>query len=413
MPWALGVLIFGMLSVSGAVIAACGAVASGRALLDTPPQSAPLLPSQALAASAPIVASEGGTVAVTDRASALFGAEIDVPPGALRADARISIAAPDADTLPMFPGLPVLRVVDAPALAAPVRLRLPYSEDFRHRYNVSDPQALMLFALDGDGLWRTVPATVRAGEHVVEANVEEMGTFAVAPSGLLAAWQQRQILGAAFTSGAHNVLVIHGWNSSPWDGCMLSLTAALSAQYDNVAAYAYPSALDIAANAAWLRDRLRSLPAGTRLDIVAFSEGGLVARAAIEPGAWNNGRTIGAAVRALVTIATPHEGLLPDALPSVLGDVAASQMRAGSPFLRALDAYPAQGATRYFLLAGTGAAGGASDGTVPLASALGHGVLAPAATATLPLVHAPYYGGPAAMPCDARVYEQIVAWTGR
>lgn len=369
-----------------------------------------------------IVAAPGGTGATAGRAAvaeitaaastdptASTSAAIHLPPHALRKDTPITIAPPDTPELAMFPDLPVLRVTPPQRLDGVALIRIPYTDEFLHRYNVVSPRALVLYELIDDGLWAIVPSSLLPDEHMVVASVDRLTTWAVAPAGLLSAWQEHDIIGQTLAPDARNVLVLHGWNSSPWDGCTYELIGALSSDYDRVAAYVYPSVLDIASNARWLREFIQQRYPGVTFDVVAFSEGGLVARAAIEPDAWNGGDTM-PGVRNLITIATPHEGLLPDALPSLLGDVAAAQMHAGSTFLRALNAGPHQGAARYLLIAGSGGAGGSSDGLVPLDSALARGALDPAGTATLPLVHARFYGASAAMPCDPRVYAQIAAW---
>ncbi|MEX2246324.1 MAG: hypothetical protein WEC75_06525 [Dehalococcoidia bacterium] len=220
----------------------------------------------------------------------------------------------------------------------------------------------------------------------------------------LPGWQDRALLGRPFAPGERNVLVLHGWNGSPWDGCMLRLAEALAARYDNVLAYAYPSALDIESNATWLRDAIAERYPGVTFDVVAFSEGGLVARTAIEPGEWNGGRTIASHVRTLVTIGTPHDGLLADLPPSWLGDIASLQMRPGSTFLRELNAAPRPGNVRYALIAGD--TGHGSDGIVPVESALARTTLTPAATAVLPLPHTASPTTPH-LPCDPAVYAAI------
>jgi hypothetical protein len=69
-----------------------------------------------------------------------------------------------------------------------------------------------------------------------------------------------------------------------------------------------------------------------------------------------------------------------------------------------------RGGTRYHFIAGDGGPGGASDGTVSVASALARSLLSAQHAAVLPLVHAPFYGAPGAMPCDQQVYDLIGTW---
>jgi hypothetical protein len=402
-------MMLAAVTLGSALAASCGGRASAaRPVPGGPPLSA-VEPADDTAASRAIRADLGGAVEVTDASSPLAGARIDLPPGALSADATVAIDAGGDGALAMFADLTIVRATSSAALLKPTRMRIPYSEALLARWNITDERELGLYALDGDGLWGAVIASVDPSGNAVEANIDRLASWVVAPGWMLTAWQRRALVGDAFEPGKRNVLLVHGWNSSPWDGCELRLAAAMRGAYDHVLAYAYPSALDIASNAAWLRDEVRARYAGVTFDVVGFSEGGLVARAAVEPGAWNGGRTIAASVRNLITIATPHLGLSPDAAPSMLNDAAASEMRAGSPFLRALNERPDTGAVWYGAIAGIGWRDGSSDGLVSVDSALGRGVLSPAHAATPPLVHAASFGG-AGMPCDARVYDTIRAW---
>jgi hypothetical protein len=403
---------FVMLSVLtlGCVLAAsCGGrVSAARAVPGGPPLP-PIEPAAGTSASGAIRADTGGTIEVTDTSSPLAGARIDLPPGALSADTTVALDAGGDGALAMFPDLTIVRATPSTTLLKSARVRIPYSDAFVARWNIGDEGQLVLYTLDDDGLWGALVASVDPARHVVEANVDRLTSWVVAPGWMLTAWQRRALIGDAFEPGKRNVLLLHGWNSSPWDGCELQLAAAMRGSYDHVLAYAYPSALGITSSAAWLRDELAARYAGATFDVVGFSEGGLVARAAAEPGAWNGGRTIAASVRNLITIAAPHLGLLDGIAPSLLGDVATADMRAGSPFLRALNEHPATASMRYGVISGAGWSDGGSDGLVGVDSALARGVLPAASTATLPLVHASAFGA-AGMPCDARVYETIKAW---
>jgi hypothetical protein len=159
-----------------------------------------------------------------------------------------------------------------------------------------------------------------------------------------------------------------------------------------------------------LRDELRRAHAGAHFDVVGFSEGGLIARAAVEAGAWNDGDAL-AGARRVFLIATPNLGLPPDVPPSPMGDVASKQMAPGSEFLRALNAGSVD-ASRYYAIAGD-AIHGESDGVVGVESALGVGVLRAAGSAVVGLPHSAGWGSGAWMPCDAAVYEAIEAWSRR
>ncbi len=403
------ILVLAALSLGALVATSCG----GRAFAarSDDPASPPLAPvdGTGAAASTEIRAGAGGTVEVVDAGSALAGARIDLPPGALSTDATIALGRGDVAALRILPDLTIVRATASAALIRPARVRIPYTAGFLARWNVTDERQLVLYALDDDGLWGALVASVDAASKVLEAEVDRLASWVVAPGWMLTAWQRRALIGDEFAPGERNVLLVHGWNSSPWNGCQLALAAAMRGVYDHVLAYAYPSALDIGENAAWLRAEIAGRYPGVTFDIVGFSEGGLVGRAAIEPGAWNGGQTIAASVGNLITIATPHTGILPDAGPSLLADAGISEMRAGSAFLRALNEGAAPGAVRYGFIAGAGWGDGASDGLVGVASALGGGAIAPWRTATLPLVHATP-DGVGGMPCDPRVYDTIRAW---
>jgi hypothetical protein len=402
-------LMLTVLALGSVAAASCGGRADAARITAGDPALAPIEPLPAHAASSAISAAGGGAVEVVEATSPVVGARIDLAPGALSADADVALDVADDGALSMFPDLTLVRGSSAAVLTVPVRVRIPYGAALLAHWNVTDERQLGLYARDADGLWRALVASVDPAHNVVEAEVDQLTTWVVAPGWMLTAWQGRALLGNAFAAGKRNVVLIGGWNSSPWDGCELQLAAAMRGSYDNVIAYAYPSALDIGANGVWLRDAMTARYPGVTFDAIGFSEGGLVARAAVEPGDWNGGRTIAASVRNLITIATPHLGLLPDAGASLLADTASSEMAAGSAFLRDLNAHPSTGDVRYGLIAGAGWGGGASDGLVSVDSALARGVLAPHRTAAPSLVHATSFGG-RGMPCDPQVYDTIRAW---
>jgi hypothetical protein len=304
----------------------------------------------------------------------------------------------------VFPQLTVIRAVRDRPLASPAVLLLPYSDDLVADWNIQDEHTLGVFTDDGTGTWSWSPANVDANTNTVYVGVESGEAWAAGPPWMMRAWQRRVIMGEDFVAGERNVLVIHGWNSDPWEGCMLDLMAGIAPLYDNVAAMAYPSALDIAANGNWLREQIEQRWPDTSIDIIGFSEGGLVARAAIEPHTWNGSGSLSARVGRLVTIATPHTGVLPEAKFSVLNDEAARQMRHGSALLRELNTHTSHAGVRYEFIGGDTGAG--HDGIVPLPSAFGRGTLAPDETVTLTLPHSAV-GGSRGLPCDTAVYDAI------
>jgi hypothetical protein len=310
---------------------------------------------------------------------------------------------------PAYPQLNVVARVAAVDGSEGATLTLAYADSLVDHWSIADETSLGVFERAGDGLWRWRPALVNAATNTVITQVDATAAaWTVGPAWMMTPWQQRTILGADFAAGERNVLIIHGWNSEPWDACMLQLTAGVAPVYGRVAAVAYPSALDIVENAAWLRAEIERRWPETPFDIIAFSEGGLVARAAIEPHVWNGDAGINAPVRRLVTIATPHEGILPDVPLSLFNDTAALQMRPGSSFLRELNTEVRHDGTAYSLIAGDTGAG--DDGVVPIGSALAVDSTGPTQAATLSLPHTAHGVGARGLPCDQAVYDQIAIW---
>jgi hypothetical protein len=229
--------------------------------------------------------------------------------------------------------------------------------------------------------------------------------------------QPRQLLGGEFLPGGRNLLVIHGWNGTPGDPCMGNLGHGIMdlKLYNRVVSYQYPSAVSIQENADWLSDQINLRYPGVKFDILAYSEGGLVARAAIE----RNAGGFGDRVEKLITIATPHLGVLDHVafLGQYLNEArfantpAIQDMRRGSGFLTTLNGPPGAGTTTYYTIAGRSVPGAGDDGAVSVASAHGEGVLElpDDHKATLNLVHSPGLG-PRFTPCDDLVYDQLEKW---
>jgi uncharacterized protein (TIGR03437 family) len=155
-------------------------------------------------------------------------------------------------------------------------------------------------------------------------------------------------------------------------------------------------------------------------DIIGYSMGGLVARAATEAAFV---RGFGSRVAHLVTIATPHTGALSAARICDHIGPGIADMVPGSAFLQRLNSNRPSESTVYYTLAGTGdgdllklgtllcaTCDCTCDGIVPWASAHARGTrLAPWGQATLPLFHTPELGRPA-MPNHEDVYGHIRRW---
>ena len=374
----------GLLVVAVAAAACAGAEASraSRPGLDQPVRLPP-----AAAGAFGIAGAEGDPARVL----------LEVPPTA--SETAVTLAQEPAPAL--YPQLIVVTAAPHVALTARATLILPYADALVRDWQIEDETRLGVFQRNAEGTWRWSPALVNPATNTVVLQVDALAVWTVGPSWMMKPWQDRSILGAEFMEGERNVLVLHGWNGEPWEACQLDLMAGIAPYYDNIAAVAYPSALDIADNANWLRGEIERQWPGTPFDIVAFSGGGLVARAAIEPHTWNGDTAIDARIGRLVTIATPHLGVVGGATLSLLNDDAARQMRPGSDFLRELNDRPEMSRVRYQFIAGDPGAG--SDGMVATDSALGRGVATTARRGALPLTHTE-------MPGDASVYEAVAAW---
>ncbi len=381
----------GVALFTGAVAAACASAEASRVRR---------------IAQGPPPASEGA-LGVEGASGDLARARLELPAGAVSSAVTLT-----AETAPgLYPQLIIVRAEPAgPAgpLAAEAVLTLPYADELVRVWGIEDETRLGVFHRNEDSTWWWTPALVDRSTNTVVLHVSALGAWAVGPSWMMKPWQQRAVLGAVLEPGARNAVVIHGWNSEPWDACQLELAQGLAPHYENVAAVAYPSALDIAENGNWLRAEIERRWDGVMFDIIAFSEGGLVARAAIEPHEWNDDTLIDAQIGRLVTIATPHEGVEPGVPLSVLNDEAARQMRPGSVFLGELNDAASHPGVRYHLIAGD--LGNGTDSIVPRESALGGGALDPEHTGVLELAHSPSAAAPRGMPCDASVYDVIGNW---
>lgn len=203
--------------------------------------------------------------------------------------------------------------------------------------------------------------------------------------------QGRGVSEPVFRPGEKNILVVHGFNSTP--ASMRGIIDFALDQCANVLVYKYPSALNIDVSGRRMyQDLSQRLKAegqpNTKFDIIAYSQGGLVARVAKEPGEINGRQAFGDQVENLVTIATPHTGILfsiPDLLirlglredPANVPGV--KDMFPNSAFLQELNSNPVQGTAQYFVIAGNAYMPDdllyATDGLVHVNSAFGDGKL--------------------------------------
>ncbi len=356
----------------------------------------------------------GALAAACSLASASTSSGRDEPPqsaielpGAVLTIAGANLALLSESPPALYPQLLIARRAEPSGATDTATLILPYTDALVYDWNITDETRLGIFAQNTDSTWRWIPALINGATNTAVARVDPQSTaWAVGPSWMMVPWQERSIIGAEFAPGERNVLVIHGWNGEPWDGCILQLEAGIGPTYDNVAALAYPSALDIADTSLWLRSEIERRWPDMPFDIIGFSEGGLIARAAIEPHAWNGDKTIDARIGRLIAIATPHEGILANAPPSVLNDAATVQMRPDSDFLLELNNDPRHDGVTYDVIAGD--LGRGDDGIVPTTSALGENVLEPHRSAILRLPHS-VSGTTHGLPCEEQVYDEIAA----
>lgn len=108
------------------------------------------------------------------------------------------------------------------------------------------------------------------------------------------------------TSQDKVLLFIHGWTSSPiacWNSFIIGLTPLIKeAGYTRLLTMGYNTSMPIDKNGELLSLYLQNKLNGAKVDIVAHSMGGLVARSALE----NYGK--GDLVQNLITLGTPHKG---------------------------------------------------------------------------------------------------------
>lgn len=352
----------------------------------------------------------GGKLQTGSGASRLPGAVLDVPAGALAADATVGLY--DLTGHPLLPGqATVIEVLPSWRLAKKATLTLPYSEGFLASLEVTDERLLAIHGLDeATDRWVALPSTVDTARNLVTAQTSQFSRYVVwvttmdaigsrLRNGLLSAlnpWkvgvrivegayelhlrllevrrlltQPRRILpvgglGGPSDGSATYALVVHGLLSDHHE--MSQLIAYASGKYDHVFAYEYPSGGDIADNARWLTLNLRRhLPEHARITVFAHSMGGLVSRYMIEQFRgllWAQNMDVVNAV----FLGTPHTGadlaplgaFLDDTLDAVFEVVAGlprlregiAQLHPTHPHFVELNASPNQAWTNYWLIGG-------------------------------------------------------------
>lgn len=230
-------------------------------------------------------------------------------------------------------------------------------------------------------------------------------------------------------AGPRLVVLVGGFGSSDGEGSVLDVdTAALGYAPDEVVEFSYggDSTGDLNDAAARLRDLLQDLRAarpGVPVDIVAHSQGGLVARAALgEPGDAFDPRL--PPVDHLVTLGSPHQGAdlatanagigttaVGQLAQVIVGEaggpdgtaVAAGQLSETSAFIRQVNERPLPAGTRVTSIAARGdlvvgalssSLDGATNVVVPLAGPAAHADLPGSPEATREIALALAHRGP-------------------
>lgn len=162
-----------------------------------------------------------------------------------------------------------------------------------------------------------------------------------------------------------NVLVlVHGWRSSPSDCWSVFANYIVNQgyikgdkkQYDKILTFGYDSGRHIDENGKDFAEYIKTKLKGAKVDIVAHSMGGLVARSAIE------NHEVAKYVRSLITLGTPHLGTMSASVPflvDVLGYIknvkdtdGGRDLAYDSNFITELDANSEPSSVSYYYIAG-------------------------------------------------------------
>lgn len=176
-------------------------------------------------------------------------------------------------------------------------------------------------------------------------------------------------------AGEKVLVLVHGWTSDPrscWTSFINYLAFPGVHLYDKVLTFGYNTGLHIDTNGKALADNIKRKLKGAKVDIVAHSMGGLVARSAIENhNAADN-------VRSLITLGTPHRGTLiastsVDNIGSFLSGInsdGGNDLSYSSEFIKRLEANSRPSQTNYHFFAGGYYIDPFRDGAVHAVSAL-------------------------------------------
>ena len=309
------------------------------------------------APAAAAIGAEGGTLAVTDPHSPLFGARLEVPPGALAEAALITLDQAD-DAPPFAPGDPPLSPVrlspSGLTFATPAALTLPYAPEMLDADASIGEETLSMYTYAAEiGRWLSLStdAVDVDGKRVRSTSIDHFSLFGLHDDRIV-----EECAPGSKPAGTHlPVVLVHGFQALSADGFVcgygteegmfddgterrtfgdLRSVVAADAELSQTDVYMflYDSGRDIARSGKNLADAVEKVrqcytepPAGVTL--VAHSMGGLVARAATETLA-ERGQPV--PVFKMATLATPHTGTALSLVASIGSVVAGPHVVAGA-----------------------------------------------------------------------------------
>jgi len=272
-----------------------------------------------------ITASEGGSLSTSS------GIRLDIPAGALNGSGTVTLGVTGNESSSIsnsafqIANTPFTIKLPATSISSPLTLSFPLGSlsASADKYNLFLYNGTSYYPFEYSISGNTVTGTIDKidwetsslsnGPEDVDLLMEFSVYFLLKPQVLLSNQQGLKKVtisnGLQFSepnapSGSKNLLFIHGLNSSPdtWDNMINKFSGLTGSPYSQIWTFGYNTAMSISSNAAILKNALASYCSGKKVDIIAHSMGGLVARYLIEK---SNGKEY---VNKLVTLGTPHSG---------------------------------------------------------------------------------------------------------
>ncbi|MFZ5761128.1 MAG: DUF1566 domain-containing protein [Thermodesulfobacteriota bacterium] len=295
---------------------------------------------------------DGGSVTVDDPANPAAGVTVEFPAGALTAPSTVTIDTNALSPAPEPAAVigPMIDLRPSGQFPQPVTISIPYDEELLDQNNVVDEASLRIYTFDAaSGLWVPLEdSAVDVEKNVVVGSTDHFSPFCVIPDTLYRH-------GNLKTSPYAPVLFVHGINlglgvtdTSFVGDSYRTFGSAVQGIYDvadgpNVYTLNYDTSVDITQSAAVFADAVRKIKNETgaeRVNIIAHSMGGLVARAYIQGLAEKVTVTKTLLTRTefhelypykgeigkLLMLGTPNHG-------SLLGSVAWANQQAGALFM--------------------------------------------------------------------------------